>query len=631
MHHCTSTEYRGGVPAAEFPTPGEWMLSVAASLRVPHRGPLPFTLGDAVDELGRWSRMAREDAWLRAALRSLDRDVTVGLASVGARLRAEIADLLPDLTTARERPVISVAAKALAARWGSPALIEAAFLDLCDAAAAGTQSATDLAPIAALVLSQVEASGGSRWSVNEAVGLLDDWRGAAQTDTDVPDSPTSKPTPQERLVEALAVLQRQSQSGHVVVWRLYRRAVSPFRASAGPITLMRADWVVPNAERDEGQLFDQRDELRAVIKDNPSLSEEALLRGDGAKERYVLARVDLGYRRVSGANGEARRRIEALVNIAVGAGGSSWIDTGTSVTLLDGKTVGSSFGINQRRSNGPEHDDSYGMGATSELVQYWAQSLHDALDRGPMPEFLIEALASVREAGLIDHRDVHSYDTRPVTPRLATALEDHAVELIATLGGLTADELMDAMTARGEDREVDQVMLGALLEPIEYVRETLFWGDSEVGALERSFTHFDAGARVVTLRKVWDARDALRALPMPPSIARGLEAALEEISDSRAEERVIAAVRASVEVLRGRHRRVRNAITHGNPVSEAAVESVRDFSQRVAGSAVNLALNAFAVHRSVRELLDEEHEARARTRAEIASGRSRLDREQHEK
>ncbi|MGI5232510.1 hypothetical protein [Actinoallomurus sp. CA-142502] len=46
-------------------------------------------------------------------------------------------------------------------------------------------------------------------------------------------------------------------------------------------------------------------------------------------------------------------------------------------------------------------------------------------------------------------------------------------------------------------------------------------------------------------------------------------------------------------VLEARRRRVRNALAHGNPVTFAVVESVRDYAEFLSGSALNLALESY--------------------------------------
>ena len=46
-------------------------------------------------------------------------------------------------------------------------------------------------------------------------------------------------------------------------------------------------------------------------------------------------------------------------------------------------------------------------------------------------------------------------------------------------------------------------------------------------------------------------------------------------------------------VLEARRRRVRNALMHGNPASFAVVQSVREYSEFVGRSALNLALETF--------------------------------------
>jgi hypothetical protein len=71
------------------------------------------------------------------------------------------------------------------------------------------------------------------------------------------------------------------------------------------------------------------------------------------------------------------------------------------------------------------------------------------------------------------------------------------------------------------------------------------------------------------------------------------------ISDARLYLRLYARLRPMGELLRGRARRVRNSLVHGNPVHSVILDSVKDISDYRVHSALDLALESFASSISV--------------------------------
>lgn len=607
--------------------PGDWMMSVAELLPVPHREPAPFTLGEAVAELGLWASTARTESWENARNRtSLEDGIRTGLASVGPRLRAAVSDLLPTLVARGDRQTIAAVATEFAERWREPSSIDAAFRDLCEAAASNSCSNWDLKPQAETLASQLGEVHRGWGALNTASTMLagephsfdlERWVGPGATLDDL--------SPRVRIAAAQKVLTSDPSNGRVVVWLLYRRAQVNGRVAAGPITFLRADWAIPNATRDDGQEFAERDELRALVEGHLFIKEEELFTDEAAKEQYVLARVDLGQRNAAGAASEAAQHVDALVSIAVEAGGVSWINTGTSSTLVDGRGGTGSFGSVHAPRRDALHD-GYGISVTSDLLDHWAGLLGNALSSGPMPAFLVEALSAVRDASMIEHRDVLFYDARPVTPRVAVALEDHAIELVASLASMKPDDLISALQEEEVDRQADQLVLNAVLTPV-YEGYSLLQAGNEAESIAREISHLDRdGARVVSLEKVWRSRERIQALSMSPAARFTLERALDAISSTADEAVVRERAQESVAAVRIRHRRVRNAITHGNPVSPITIGSVRKFSERMAREALAIALQSYATGETIPELLDNRKSDREAEHEARTNGVSKLDR-----
>lgn len=291
------------------------MESIAQLIPLPHRSPLPFTLGEAVAELGLWSGAARAESWRnRGNQESLDQDIATYFDSAGPRLRDFIRDLVPELVTSNDRRIISAQAAEFAKRWHEPEAIRAAYYDLCLAAASGSHGTWELKPMAEILASQLGEAHRSRSILSEAstalVGepfphQLKDWLGADKSLDDF--------TPAVRIETASNVLAAKPPTGHVVVWLLYRRAQVPPRLSAGPITFLRADWAIPNATIENGQDFEEREELKTLLEDQFAFNKDDLFKEQAAEESYVLVRVDMGQRSAGGAADEATRRVDALL------------------------------------------------------------------------------------------------------------------------------------------------------------------------------------------------------------------------------------------------------------------------------------------------------------------------------
>lgn len=607
--------------------PGAWMESVSELLRLPPRAPQPFTLGEAVAELGLWASTARDDSWKNASNRSsLARDIDFHLDIVGPRLRASLSDLLPSLATDTDRATVAIAAADFAERWQRRDTIDAAFRDLCEAASTGSLGVWDLKPMAELISSQL-GDAGRDWGLlsNVRTVLSGDPHGFQLEGWLAEGAGSETLTPTIRLDIARNMLTAEPPTGRVVVWLLFDRAQVNARVAAGPITFLLSAWAIPNATRDDGQHFPERDELRAMMADSSQFREDDLVPGDLAGENFVLVRVDLGQRSAAGAAEEATRRVDALLSIAIEAGGVSWLNTGTSATLVDGQERMSTSGAIHRRDGDTFHD-SYGIRVTSELLTDWAARLDAVLRVGPMPAFLVEALSSVREASMMDHRDVLFYNARPVTPRVALALEDHAIELIASLAQLHPERLVTVLQQDEADHRWSQMLAGGLVAPLDTNRKTAKLHDAATSLTQSVSRTAPNGVRVVALEKVWEVRDQLRALPVSPAAEITRDFCLAAISSTSDEEVGRERAKQAVELLRTRHRRVRNAIAHGNPVTPVAIGSVREFSQRVTRQALAIALHAHATGTDVSSYLAGRSQDRDETNAEVANGVCMLDR-----
>ncbi|MCD4849662.1 hypothetical protein LN996_02430 [Arthrobacter sp. AK01] len=321
----------------------------------------------------------------------------------------------------------------------------------------------------------------------------------------------------------------------------------------------------------------------------------------------VLARVAMGNREAAGAVDDAERTIEAVLSIAVGAGGVSWQKSGSSATLLDGRTASNSMGAHL--GSRPHFEDKYGIRATHSVLADVSERLNAAMNDTPMPDYLVEALLALREAGMANHRDVHFYGARAVTPRFSMALQDHAMELIASFGSIGAAQLATALEKDETDWVFMQRLLTGVMAPFDASQDGLS-DPGERQVLERTISRFDGESRVVSLHKAVDLREEILGLPMTALARADLTAAMEVLSRPRKEAQLLGSIRDDVRRIRERHRRVRNAVNHGNPLTTAALESVRGFAERTSRAALNMALNSYASKKSLPTLIDAGESAR---------------------
>ena len=379
---------------------------------------------------------------------------------------------------------------------------------------------------------------------------------------------------------------RTAPAGQVVVWLAYTRAITEMRMVAGPMTFLRADWALPNAFEDGPNEFPEREELRAIRRDafwlDPLL--KAALRPEN---RIVLVRVDLGQRALAGALEEAQNRVEAVLSVVITSGGASWLDTGSRLVLLD-EAVRMSTGMPDLHESADVRD-TWGMGDTATVVTEVIDALNAPLASRPMPAPLVDALTTLREARMTNHRDVLFYGAREMSPRMATALEDHAMELLAAAMGTSGKVFADALNIHEALRRARRFAAGGLLAPLD--RQ---WSDEERqrhDELERKVTTYERGARLVSVSGVVAHLEELRMLPMSDLQRADFEAAVTACTEPAAERRLMELVQEDTRVLQLRHRRVRNAINHGLPLNAAALHSIRSYAERTSGTGLNIALN----------------------------------------
>lgn len=570
----------------------DWLLSVAEVLPLPHQAVPPYTLGEAVAELGDYAQAVGAPNWKSTASErnraSLRKEIEAQSETLGERLGALTTWMLNDLHDDSDPGAVVAAAARFNKAWHSETAVTDAFRDLCDAAKVHGMTSRALRKLSAIIASQVGPAAHSAFSVlGEAADAL------VSTEENLArwhNAPRSEPLTEAHRLEMATDILVAPPAGRIIVWTAYYRAiVDREREIAGPMTFLAADWALPNAFDIELNDFPERTELREIRKDVRWL-DDLHVESLKPENRLALVRVDLGERQVAGAVDEARRRVDAVLSVAVEAGGTSWQSTGASAVLLDGKVRSSSLGINLRESPAL-NDDNYGMVATAEILSSIADQLGDALTKGPMPEHLVEALNSLREARMTDHRDVLFSGARRVTPRVATALEDHAMELIASVLGVHPAALATALQRREALVQADRRIADQLLAPFN---EPWARGDTERRQeLEGEILDYSRGRRELLIKKVVTLQDEIRALPMSNLQRADFEDSLLICTAPARQRQLLDEIWREAVLLRDRHRRVRNAVNHGLPLSATTLNSIRDYADHTSRMALNIALTWF--------------------------------------
>lgn len=597
---------------------GAWLATVAAALQSVKPG-VDFTVGEAIDEIRIWAGAARQHSW-DANEESLRYDIAQLTADLGPSLLALLTPALAAIANASDRGAIGAAAAVFADLWRQKPTIQAAFRDLCDLASDGNTVSRSLRPRASIIASQLGAQSSGAWNpLRDAVGALTghamdieltSWFGAGRKFSDVPLA--------ERRHRAEELLLADPTIGDVVVWLIFDRARVPWRITAGPITFLQGEWMVPNAMAEDGKAFPERGELRSVLAEVGWAADLVEAVSD-PEATYAIVRVALGTRDPAGAERDSARRVDAVLSLAAGAGGVTWRSLGSSATVVDGRVISESFG--RSRDEWAKFNDTFGIRITAEAIEHAAGALNEAMSRSPMPDYLVDALVALRDAAMTDHRDVTLLGERGVPLRVAIALEDHAIELVGSIASVTPNDLARTLEQREVDRAWLQDVLGGLTAPFE-IRDGATWVERQ--ELERAVAPRENGVRVVSIPDVVASQGRILELPMTDLARSDFLDAIAAVSDADREATLRHHHAELTRVTRTRHRRVRNAVTHGNPLTDRALASVRQFSKSTSADALELALSAYAAGESLATAMRALSEEREDTFRAMRAGVSLL-------
>jgi len=585
--------------------------------------PTVLPLAVLVDEVDRWRGHASDESWKRKANRvSLSSDLQASAAAAGTHLAQSIAsELRPyqeclqqvaDIRTIsadRFRELTDNGA-ALRAALATPAALLAAWQDVLAASQSPTADTESLNWALTCLEAMIESTQrSSKQTLQDARSILDpDPRLAGFN----PDAPTARTPLDVRLRLAADVITALPVPRHCIAWITYGSARLSGTADFGPFTFYEIDWAAPNALNDDGQAFCHRDELRSLLKQN-HISPP----GETKERPYqVLARVNLGVRSPHNALDDADAMIQVLLRIAGNrSGGTAWQRAGSACLLFDGHAALCTDTAGLYVSDEVDH---HGQNIMADALAEYGPSIAEGLSRAQMPPDLADALRLLGEACDVDSRKAILTGRSTIDRKTVLVLEDAAFEHIASYGRMSGDDLERSILVTWPHARWSSQVNAA-------INVCLRSDEVSSTALHR---------RIIT-HQPWETRTSfleasrltgeLLALCRDPLKRRFAEKWLTSIRDAalcldlhRQHER-------DRDFLRERLRRTRNALTHGNPVHPAVIDTVRDLSTYRVNAAFGLALEMFSTSGSLDAALHARAEEHKRLVDHLTRGVSMFD------
>ncbi|MCA0146656.1 hypothetical protein [Blastococcus sp. LR1] len=590
--------------------------------------PAALPLAPLVGEVEVWLTSARDESWRRSDNReSLKQEVLASQKSVapalGAHLGADLTTYVADILAALARTDRAVAEKArlvtatntLRTRLAQPAALAASWVDLGSAV-----KALDFFAAAATVM-QLEAQ--LNLTHRDGKHVLDEVRNILRRDSwtvefarqrlgDVPQRPPiefdkDEPldiAPAEVLDLASRSLVEPGKDGHAVVWGMYDRAAVEGTAEVGPITAYFAPWVIARAFDTEEQspLLAEVRNLWHARRDHESNED---LRG------HVLVRVDLGVRTPVGALDDGIDLVEALMDAVLSLGSNNrWGKPKWWTLLVDGEEMRS---ILSRGSKRPEFEDSLGMENAARVLARESQTLGRAFLH-PLPWHLREALRSCAEASHAESRAVSLYREWHNDERTVLLLLDAALEHMAALGDTSANQLVERIAELWPSSGRTRLILWAI-DLCLHRRDGLSRPSDAAKDLKRRIVANRDGLTETSLLRAYYLLNDLIGVCSSPLQAAVVRRLIGQLGDLTVYEHEESRLQDEARLTRTRQRRVRNALTHGNPVTRPVLVSVLPFTRFRTVMAIRAGLDSINEGVTFLDYLD----AKAAERMEDAS------------
>ncbi|MEW2139682.1 hypothetical protein AB0892_24395 [Streptomyces sp. NPDC005409] len=578
----------------------DWLKSLVSSLDRRRGGSSVLPLTVIVREVLEWLDLASGvDAWKNSANRmSLRYDLDESVGALGALLRAHIAAPLAQFRGAfsrlvnspsavlkqppgsRSDPVwtdLGTAGEVLLAALDADEGVRVSWDDLVAVAYDRALEGREYRPIADLLFDQLRRRGlSAEWIFRGLVSVM-----AFGRDPDGPPIGQSDMPLEERIASARTHVGTRAVAEPIVVWLGYQGRAF-LHLTAGRVSFMDAHWAVPNA-KPEGQDFEHKTELWELVQ-HGGLFKVAELVGEESDVDF-LVRVDLGTTVAADAVDRAVRTVDTILDVSIHNAGGIRPHLAQWGLLRSGRAGSQNFMVSRREGGFPS--DHYGADITAKAIEEHGPRIASALARADLPRYLSAAIEVQVTADYPFSRDMAMRKPSEADIRSVIPLADRVVQHVAAyaklapsdLFGLLGDRWPHARWLTDVQRAVDMCLLGG-------------GGQNDlVGELTREL--FASSPSRPWLLFVADRSSDLLSLCRIESERAWIRRMFSSVSDHAAYSALVESYAAEGAVLEARRSRVRNALVHGNPVSFAIVESVRDYAAFLSGSALNLGLDSY--------------------------------------
>lgn len=449
------------------------------------------------------------------------------------------------------------------------------------------------------------------WSVGMAREVWGE--GTAQPLAEVNAQETVDAPADEVMRLATRAVSETGREGHVVVWSMYdRAAISTTSRTLGPMTVFMAQYIV-------GVGFERHDEAPPAIEEFRGLRHVKRHYERGYDFRNdVIVRIDLGNRTPVGALDSARDLVETLMDALQSMGSlGRWGKTVWSEVLVDGEDWGGSFG---RGSRAALTEDTYGMRGVDSFLEEASDHFGRALLERPVPWHLRGALRSCAEASHANSRAISLYGEWHNDERSIVLMLDSAFEHLAAFADTTAADLSKRISAVWPQADRDHLIVAMINVCLfsDYLSVRL---PEDVEALKSEIL---TGAEGHDLRVAHHVLDRLVAVARSPLQGAAVQRLVGQLGDTTLYAEETERLTQNTNLLTDRQRRVRNALTHGNPVIRPVLASIVEFSHFRTKVALRAALEAFTESADLKDYLQTKEAERAEDEAAMRSGKSQI-------
>jgi hypothetical protein len=578
----------------------DWIKALVSSLDLRRGSSTVLPLTTIVSEISEWVQLASgSEAWRPGPNRnSLRLDLTESIEAIGTTLKAQIARPLTAFNDALNRLIessravleqppgirtdavwtdVDSTAAHLQKELVEDDAVRASWDDLVAASKDRTLVRREYRPIAELLFDQLERRG---MPAEQAARDLISFVAFGRDPDDIPIGARDTPL-DDRLSKARTLVGTSVEAQPTVVWLGYKGRIN-VHLTAGRVSFYLAQWAIPNAEPGRFE-FDHKEELWKVVQHGHTFRMSE--RVDEEDDVDTIVRVDLGVTTGAGALERAIEMVEVIMSVSLHRSGGIRLQLAEHAVLRAGQWAGSGRRAVPSPTGFP--NDTYGAGMTAEAIERHGPRLAEALAREELPRFLSAAIQVQTTADHPFSRDMALRKPSEADISSLIPLSDRVVQHVAAHAAMNPNDLFTLLG--------DQWAHARWLTDLQRAAGMCLLGGGSHHELLDELTGEWMADRP---KRPWilflaDRADDFLSLCRLEHERPWIGHMFASIGDHPTYTTLINDYKDEGAVLEARRRRVRNALMHGNPASFAVVQSVREYSEFVGRSALNLALEAF--------------------------------------